>query len=85
MTFHVFRAVETPVIVGDALDDLDLKYARGFLVCMEGIGKAVIRLQVFGGHDDDLAGESVAQRIEGGFLFTGFGFWGRWILGRSRD
>ena len=73
MTFHVFRAVETPVIVGDALDDLGFEGAGGFVVLMEGFGEEVILLQVFVGHDNDLAGESVAQGVEGGFLFPGFG------------
>ena len=43
------------------------------MVLMEGFGEEVILLQVFIGHDDDLAGESVAQGVEGGALLAGFG------------
>jgi hypothetical protein len=34
----------------------------------------LISLEIFGGHDDDLAGESVAEGVEGGALLAGFGF-----------
>ncbi len=39
----------------------------------EGLGVVLVRGEVLGGQDDGLAGQAVAQRVEGGALFTGFG------------
>ena len=41
----------------------------------------LIRLKVFGGHDDELAGESEFQGVEAGSLLAGFGFGAGGVLG----
>jgi hypothetical protein len=41
----------------------------------------LIKLEVFGGHDDELAGESVFHGVEAGSLLADFGFGAGGVLG----
>jgi hypothetical protein len=41
----------------------------------------LISLEIFSRHDNDLAGESMAESVEGRFLFAGVGFGAGGVLG----
>jgi len=48
---------------------------------LEGFFVGLIKLEVFGGHDDELAGDAVFHGVEAGSLLAGFGFGAGGVLG----
>jgi hypothetical protein len=66
-------AVHAPGGVDEGLDKLGFGGVFGAVFSQKGLGVALIRGVVLGGQDDGLAGQAVAQRVERGALFTGFG------------
>src|SRR5271165_4743622 len=67
---HGPEAVETPGAVGDGLDQLALHGGLGLEVVEEVAAEFVVGDAVFGGDDDGLAGETVAQGVEAGTLLA---------------
>ena len=76
-------AVESPGGVGQCLDEMDFGGALGMVFAGERGDVAVVGFQVLGVHDDHLAGESVANGVEGGDLLAlgGFGSGGVFGIG----
>ncbi len=66
-------AIEAPGSVGERLHELIFEGALGLEVVEEAAGVAFVGSVVFGGQDDDVAGESMAEGVEGGTLFAGRG------------
>src|SRR5215467_7630740 len=71
--FEGAGAVESPFVLGDGFGEIELQgadggegFADGFTVFLEGG-------LVFGGMDDDLAGESVAEGVQGRAPFAFLG------------
>ena len=57
-------AVEAPGGVGQGLDEVGLDGAFGAQVVGERGAVGTVGLQIFGRHDDDLAGEAVAEGVQ---------------------
>jgi len=55
--------------------------ALGVVFVDERIDVAAVGFEVFAGEDNDLSGESVAERVERGALFAGLGFGPGGVLG----
>ena len=64
--FYRDDAVEAPGGVGQGLDEIGFGGALGMVFVCEGFEVALVGFEVLGGHDYDLAGESVAEGVEGG-------------------
>ena len=64
----------TPGAVGQRLDELVFGGAFGVVFGGESLDVLLIGIEVVGGKDDDLAGESVPECVQGRSLFAGFGF-----------
>ena len=58
-------AVESPGSVGEGLDEVGLGGSFGVVFVDERFHVTLVGGEVLGGHDDDLAGESVAEGVEG--------------------
>ena len=83
--FEGFDAVDAPLVVSRGLGELS--FDRGCRVEAVGIffGEGEVDGHVFGGQDDDVSGEAVAEGVEAGFAFAfggvgasaagGFEFW----------
>src|SRR5271165_4043466 len=67
---HSAEAVETPGAVGDGLDQLALHSGLGLEVVEEAAAEFVVGGAVFGGDDDGLAGEAVAEGVHAGALLA---------------
>ncbi len=74
-------SVQAPGGVGEGLDQMGFGCAFGMVFVGEGLVVALVGSEVLGGHDDDLAGESVAEGVEGGSLFAGGCFGAGGVLG----
>jgi hypothetical protein len=68
--FQRAGAVEAPAVLGDGLGEIDFERAYGSQSFTDAVAVFVKSFPVFRGVDDDLAGESVAEGVEGGTLFT---------------
>ena len=66
-------AVHAPGGIDEGLDELGFGGVFGVVFVQERLGVALISGVILGGQDDGLAGQAVAERVEGGELFTGFG------------
>jgi hypothetical protein len=55
------------------LDELLFERAFGLEIVKEAAGVVLVGGVVLGGKDDDVAGESMAEGVEGGALFAGWG------------
>jgi len=65
--------VETPGSIDEALGELSFGGALGLIFVQEALGVALVSGVIVGGQDNSLAREAMAQGVEGGALFTGFG------------
>jgi hypothetical protein len=63
------------------LDELLFERAFGLEIVNEAAGVVVVGGVVLGGEDDDVAGESMAEGVEGGALFAGWGAGSCGVLG----
>ncbi len=79
--FKSSDAVEPPGGVGEGLDEVGFGGPFGLVFAGEGLEVALVGVEVLGGHDDELAGESVAEGVEGGTFFAGAGFGSGGVLG----
>ena len=68
-------SVEPPGGVGESLDELGFSGAFGLVFRCEAAEVSVVGVVILVGHDDDMAGESVAEGVERGALLT-FGSYG---------
>ena len=66
IVFHGADAIEAPVGVGDGLDGFGFEQALGLELGVELGAGAAIGGEIVFGQDDGLAGEAVAQGVEGG-------------------
>ncbi len=73
IVFDGFDAVEAPVVVGDAVGELDFEEAFGVEFGEEGGVVLVVGIAVFFGQEGGLAGETVAEAVEAGPGFAGRG------------
>jgi hypothetical protein len=70
VVFERGDAVESPGGVGESLDELSLGGAFGLVFGREGAEVGVVGVVILAGHDDDVAGESVTEGVEGGALLA---------------
>ena len=75
VVFERGDSVQAPGGVGESLDELGFGGAFGLVFGGEGAEVGVVGVVILIGHDDDVAGESVAEGVEGGALFA-FGSYG---------
>ena len=68
--FQGTGAVEAPAVLGDGLGEIDFESAFGGEGLADSVAVLVEGFLVFRSVDDDLAGESVAEGVEGRTLFT---------------
>ncbi len=83
--FESGGALETPAGVGDGLDEAFLDGAFGIVGGFEGGAVVLVDLLFFGGEDEDLAGESVAEGVQAatGLAFGSARAGGTGVLGGS--
>jgi hypothetical protein len=74
-------AVHPPRGVDERLDELGFGGAVGLVFIEESPRVALIRGYVFGGQDNGLAGEAVAEGVQFRALLPGFGAWAGGMLG----
>ncbi len=79
--FESGDAIDAPGCVGEGLDDLCFERAFGPEIVKEAAGVVLVGGVVLGGKDDDVAGESMAEGVEGGALFAGWGAGAGGVLG----
>ena len=73
--FHGFGALETPCVLGGGFGEVALDGSFGFEEADVFEEEFIVGGALFRGHDGDLAGEAVAEGVEGGaaFAFLGAG------------
>jgi hypothetical protein len=81
IVFESRDAVEAPGGVGDSLYEVLFGFGFGLVFEEEPLAVGLVSDQVIGGEDDGLAGESVAESVEGRTLFAGFGARAGGVLG----
>ena len=81
ISFKSGDAIDAPGSIGEGLNELLLEGAFGLEVGEEALGVRFIGGVVLSGQDDDVAGESMAEGVEGGTLFTGGGAGAGGVLG----
>jgi hypothetical protein len=81
VSFESGDAIDTPGCVGEGLHELLFERALGLEIVEEALGVVCIGGVVLGGKDDDVAGESMAECVEGGALFAGRGAGAGGVLG----
>ncbi len=74
-------AVHAPRGVDERLDELCFGGAVGLVFIEESPRVALVCGYVFGGQDDGLAGEAVAERVQFRALLAGLGAWAGGMLG----
>ena len=79
--FEERDAVEAPGGVGEFLDELGFGGGGGLVFVEELLAVALVGGGVFGGQDGGAAGEAVAEGVERGALFAGFGARAGGVLG----
>jgi len=67
-------AVEAPCSVGEGLDEVGFGGAVGVVFVGEGLHVALVGFEILTGEDDDLAGETVAEGVEGRAALAVVGF-----------
>jgi hypothetical protein len=73
ISFEGGNTVDTPRCIGEGLDQLLFEGAFGLEIVKEALGVGLVGGVVFRREDDDVAGESMAEGVEGGALFAGGG------------
>ena len=81
ISFESGDAVDAPRCIGEGLHELLFEGACGPEIVEEALGVGFVGGVVLGGKDDDVAGEAVAESVEGGTLFAGRGAWAGGVLG----
>ena len=79
------NTVESPLGVGEGLDELFFDDVDGFVVVDERAGEGLVSGEILGWEDDGLAGQAVTGRRSGMSAFCRLRFWGRWNGPRWRD
>ena len=70
VVFDGAGAIETPFVFGDGLGDLDFEGSDGAVGVADFAGELIEGAAVFFGHEGDLAGEAVADCVQGGADFA---------------
>ena len=71
--FEAANSIETPLGIDDSLGALALGECIGREFGEEFGREALVGGEIFSGHDDHAGGQAVAQRVQAGFVFAGFG------------